>query len=765
MSAAAPQPDGKLAAALAWSARGFRVFPLQENGKLPAFGGTDWTAIATTDAATITAWWRDPLTGIERDYNIGVDTTGLLGIDIDNKNGKNGQANYEALGGRFDTLTVRTPTGGYHLYYDPRGEHFAGTVGERRGVADGVDVRAYHNYLVAPGSTIDGVAYEVLFDAPIVPVPEAIRPKLRPAVTERRTAAISETDTEAAIQFAREYLRQAAPAIEGEFGDNRTYWTACEVRDRGVSQETALALMLEEWNDRCEPPWDPSELRTKVESAYRTSQRGEGEKAPEASFAGVHIEQPAHPVVPPAQSGSEDAEGIEAALVEQFVARHAGDLRYVEAEGGWRGWDGQRWRRDASSLARSAAFHLCRQAARDEENPSRRNAVGSERMRGAVERLSRDVRRMRADIDDFDAGDWLLNTPGGVVDLKNGEIRPHDPALLMGKMTSVAPSDAEPRRWLEVLHRICGGDADLVTYLQHLAGYALTGDTSEQSLHFLVGPGGSGKGTYLNSLVDLMGDYATTPDSSLFLANKRDGHPTSLARLAGKRLIVAQEIPEDSVWNEALLKSLSGGDRQTARFMRQDEFSFTPKGKVLIAANKAPAFKSVDAAIERRVRVVPFRVRIPAAEADKDLRRKLLEAEGPAILGWMIRGCVEAHGRGGLCAPETVRAATADYLASENSHAEWMERCCVVGPDEHDLTVALYSSWVTWCTQAREAPGTKKSFAQTLQSFGFERWREGGTGARGFAGLRLKTAFDGAVTFTDAEGSNVVPIGRNAPRG
>lgn len=289
----------KLAGALAWSARGFRVFPLQENGKLPAFGGTDWTAIATTDAATITAWWRDPLTGIERDYNIGVDTTGLLGIDIDNKNGKNGQANYEALGGRFDTLTVRTPTGGYHLYYDPRGEHFAGTVGERRGVADGVDVRAYHNYLVAPGSTIDGVAYEVLFDAPIVPVPEAIRPRLRPAVTERRTAAISETDTEAAIQFAREYLRQAAPAIEGEFGDNRTYWTACEVRDRGVSQETALALMLEEWNDRCEPPWDPSELRTKVESAYRTSQRGEGEKAPEASFAGVHIEPQPNPIVQP----------------------------------------------------------------------------------------------------------------------------------------------------------------------------------------------------------------------------------------------------------------------------------------------------------------------------------------------------------------------------------------------------------------------------------------------------------------------------------
>jgi RecA-family ATPase len=277
----------KLQFALSWAARGFRVFPLREDSKVPIH--EKFYDIASTDPATIAGWWRDPLTGIERNYNIGVDTSALLVVDLDNKDGKNGQAAYEALGGRFDTLTIKTPTGGYHLYYDPGGATYASTAS---GIAPGVDTRGYHGYVVAPGSTIDGRAYELLFDAAPGPIPAVVLPKLRaPEARAERTAA-AELDTPSAIATARAFLAEREPATQGMGGDDATFRTICEVRDRGVSEETALALLLEDWNERCEPPWNADELQAKVANAYAYAQRGEGEKSPEAYFGGIVLIEP-----------------------------------------------------------------------------------------------------------------------------------------------------------------------------------------------------------------------------------------------------------------------------------------------------------------------------------------------------------------------------------------------------------------------------------------------------------------------------------------
>lgn len=279
----------KLTAALSWAARGFRVFPLQENSKLPKF--EQFYDVASTDTATITAWWQDPLTGIERDYNVGVDTSRLLVIDLDNKDGKAGQANYEAIGGRFDTLTVRTPTGGYHLYYDPAGAAYANSQGDN-GVAPGVDTRGWHGYVLAPGSTIDDRAYELMFDAELARVPGVVLPKLRAPEARAERAASAELDTPSAIATARAFLDTRTAAYQGMGGDDHTFRTICEVRDRGVSEATALELLLEDWNERCEPPWPVLELQAKVQNAYAYAQRGEGEKSPEAYFGGVNLIEP-----------------------------------------------------------------------------------------------------------------------------------------------------------------------------------------------------------------------------------------------------------------------------------------------------------------------------------------------------------------------------------------------------------------------------------------------------------------------------------------
>jgi len=181
-----------LEAALAWAARGFRVFPLQENGAKPAWAG--WPDTATTNPDTIRAWWDGT------QHNVGICTTGLLVIDIDVKGGRSGMASWQALHGEWDTLTVRTRSGGYHLYY--AGADVALSVGA---LGEGLDVRSHNGYVVAPGSLIDGKGYEIVIDQPLAQAPPQIVARCRPPGVRAENAdiALVDLDTPAAVQAAQ----------------------------------------------------------------------------------------------------------------------------------------------------------------------------------------------------------------------------------------------------------------------------------------------------------------------------------------------------------------------------------------------------------------------------------------------------------------------------------------------------------------------------------------------------------------------------------
>lgn len=283
-------------AALAWAARGFRVFPIIANSKHPAI--ERFYDEATTDPAKIRQWWSD-LYGNERDYNIGVSTTGFVVVDLDTKDGKNGVAAYEGMGGDFGTLIVRTPSGGFHCYY--RAGDFANTQGDRGGLAPGVDTRSRHGYVLAPGSSIDGVPYEIARDAAPAALPAAVDARLRHIENERvaRRRAALDVDAASAEAFALQYLRDRAPvAIEGTGGDETTYRVACAARDYGVDEETCFELMAEHWNERCEPPWSLGELRSKVENAYRYGQNQGAVRHPAHLFSAVKIEPVPEPKAP-----------------------------------------------------------------------------------------------------------------------------------------------------------------------------------------------------------------------------------------------------------------------------------------------------------------------------------------------------------------------------------------------------------------------------------------------------------------------------------
>jgi len=420
-------------------------------------------------------------------------------------------------------------------------------------------------------------------------------------------------------------------------------------------------------------------------------------------------------------------------LALRFAERHAGELRFVAAWNKWLVWDGARWRFDETLFAFNLARRVCREAAAECNNKKLANALASAKTRAAVENLARDDRRLAATIDQWDADPWSLNTPDGVVDLRTGKRRPRRAEDYLTKITVVGPGD-DCRRFLAFLHRIAGGDAELVAYLRRVLGYGLTGITREHALFFCYGTGANGKSVLLSTVAGILGEYHRTAPIETFTASNSDRHPTDLAGLRGARLVTATETEEGRRWAESRIKQLTGGDMVAARFMRQDFFEYRPAFKLVIAGNHKPSLRSVDESIRRRLHLIPFAVTIPPDERDAELAEKLKD-EWPSILRWMIEGALEWQAKG-LRLPRAVVGATAAYLEAEDALAAWIDEACERDPNAWASSSALYASWSAWATAAGETAGGSKRFSQALESRGFRRHkRECG---QGFYGLRVR---------------------------
>ena len=436
----------------------------------------------------------------------------------------------------------------------------------------------------------------------------------------------------------------------------------------------------------------------------------------------------------PAKDAAISPQYSDDALALEFSTRHAGNLRHVAKWGSWLFWTGAVWNIEntylAFDLARAVAREFANRCPDEDDQPK----IASARTVAAIEKLARADRRQAVTHDIWDNDPWLLNTPGGIVDLRNGEMRPHDPTRYMTKITAVAPGGYCPR-WRQFLNEITAGDADLQAYLQRIAGYSLTGITTEHALFFHYGTGGNGKGVYLNTLSAILGDYAAVAPMETFIATNGERHPTDLAGLRGARLVTSQETEEGRRWAESKIKSLTGGDPISARFMRQDFFTYSPQFKLNIAGNHKPGLRGVDAAIRRRFNLVPFTVTIE--HPDPKLVEKLQE-EWPGILQWAITGCL-AWQREGLNPPAAVRNATDAYLGDEDSVARWIEDCCIIGDcNLWAASGALWNSWKPWAEVHNERVGSQRGLGDALDSHGYQRGKN--QDVRGYHGIALKPA-------------------------
>lgn len=443
-----------------------------------------------------------------------------------------------------------------------------------------------------------------------------------------------------------------------------------------------------------------------------------------------------NPLRTPAPDGIELTED---GVARHFTRMHKDRLRFDHDAGSWYEWAGDYWRQDGTSRA----FNYCREAARrasidstDKEMMTARKASFA----AGVERLA------KADPDHavrqsvWDCDPWVVGTPGGVVDLKNGRSRPAAPSDMITKRLSVAPAQTpQCPRWLKFLDESTGGDFDLIRFLQQWCGYSLTGITREHALVFMYGGGGNGKSVFLNTLSGILGDYATQASMDTFTASKHDRHPTDLAALRGSRVVTASETEEGRAWAEARIKALTGGDKISARFMRQDFFEFTPQFKLIIAGNHRPTLRNIDPAMQRRLNIVPF-TRKPATP-DHDLENKL-KAEFPGILRWMIDGALDWQ-QNGLIRPDSVSAATAAYFEENDLFGTFLQERCETDTDNDrwfESAAGLFKRWQEYAIAAGDDPASARWMGENMARRGFPKLKKACNGTRemAFVGVRLK---------------------------
>jgi putative DNA primase/helicase len=364
-------------------------------------------------------------------------------------------------------------------------------------------------------------------------------------------------------------------------------------------------------------------------------------------------------VEPPRTEQIDGFDLTEDGIARAFTKRHSENLRYCNDTGAWFEWTGKRWKQDRTRRAFNWARIVCREMAEDASD-SKKAALAKANTAGAVERFAQADQALGVTSDIWDANPFLLGTPDGTVNLETGEINPPAFDDFITRQTAVSPADVPNAPvWMDFLASVTENDAGLIRFLRQWCGYMLTGDTREHALLFIFGPGGNGKSVFLNTVAGILNDYCKTAAMDSFTATKNEKHSTDLAMLRSARMVCASETEEGKAWAETRIKSLTGGDTIAARFMRQNFFEYRPQFKLVIIGNHRPVLHNVDDAAKRRFNVVPFEYK--PATPDRDLEEKL-KAEWPAILRWMIEGCLDWR-KNGLVRPKVVLEATSEYFS------------------------------------------------------------------------------------------------------
>jgi putative DNA primase/helicase len=775
----APDQDARrrelLEAALGYARAGFGVIPVrwigpeghctcQNGAECPSPGKHPvherWPDVATSDLTEVSSWWREPPDGIATEWwpmaNVGLVTGrrwGYFVLDVDEyAGGAQTLGAYLRRNGDMPLTRVHaTARGGTHYFWRHPGfdvRNSAKTV-----LGRGLDIRGENGFVVAPPSVSSHGLYELNPAHAIdpAPAPEWLLDLLRSHDKDQTGSSIAGNMPTTATGAARRYAEAALAAesqrmreaAEGERNDTLNQ-CAFSLGTLGGAQlidedqawaalyEAALAAGLGE-----------GEIRKTFMSGWRN-----GLKNPrQVQWNVMNGDWPARP-------------RTEFGLADRMVDHWGDQLRWNTERKTWMIYKGGVWSTGATESGEWFAQEMIRRLPDTEarsydedadhspdgtELPSPQASflewVGKQQTRKAVSsaaRLATGIPLMRIDEASFDQAPLTLCVKNGVVDLETGDLTPHAPDHRMTLQCSASYRQEGAPLWEDFLRRV-QPDPQMRAYLQRVMGYCGTALTTEQVFFLWHGQGANGKSVAQNVLAHVLGTYAQTmPVSTLMASTVEDRIPNDVARIKGRRFLVASETKQGKALDEQRLKQMTGGDTIAARYMRAEWFEFRPVGKIQLTTNHLPRM-SDDAATWRRIHLIGWPVIIPEAERDGFLQQRLIDQESAGILWWIVQGAL-AWREEGLNPPSAVHAAKEEYQAEEDEVAQFIMDCLdVVEPKTGVMgrdSSSIWNSYDNWRTREGHSRLAQRTLTARLRKHGYEHVRSNGW--TGFPGLQTK---------------------------
>lgn len=436
-----------------------------------------------------------------------------------------------------------------------------------------------------------------------------------------------------------------------------------------------------------------------------------------------------------------------------FAQMFAGRVLYCHASKEWLFWNGQVWQWSLSGeldvLAKQASNEIIRRAAqafadnpKGEENKliqaNAKQTLNNQKRADMLRAASTEPGMSIASMAELDADPMLMGCSNGVISLPSGTLLVSDPKMLITKQVRASyDPQAKAPVWEKFISECFLGDAETIRYVQKALGYALTGDVSEEVMHFFYGVGSNGKTLLTNVIYNILNEYSAIADTDLLMRKDKtnDNAPTpDIARLQGKRFVVANEVEEGRRLNDKNLKVLASKQNMHARELYGKTFEFTPQHKIFVTTNHKPYVSDQSEGAWRRIRMVPFLNRVSGEQIDHELEDKLM-SEASGILNWLIRGCVMWK-KERLNPSSAVEQSSNEYRKESDVLGLFISDCCNEGPEEKVDQQTLFNRWRLWCIENGHQVGSKRTFTIRLEARGMNS-KAYFRGARAYQGISL----------------------------
>ncbi len=725
-----------------------------------------WPEIGTASFDQVADWWgAAPETGPYPDdwyprANVGIVTgagSGIFVLDIDpGHEGDITLATYERQHGEMPATRIhQTGGGGLHYFFRHPGFDVRNSAGKV--VGNGLDIRGENGFVVAPPSISTKGAYFINPAHEVITgnSPEWLLDILRVHDKRQMGEVIPGTEptagtghgrryAEAALQAEAEMVRDA-PAGERNNALNEAAFSLGTLGGAGLLEEQAA------WTALNEAALAAGLSAGEIAATFRSGWQKGLESPRQIAWKVIADEWP-------------QRDRTEFGLADRMADHWGDELRWCPERNVWMLYAGGCWTPGFKESGTWYAQQMIRRLAEtealqydDEQQFDDEDKIlvsprelflewaAKQRTRKAVNAASdlcRGLPLMRVREHTFDLDPLMLNHLAGIVDLRTGEITPHDPEQRMTMQCPVSlAAQARAPRWQAFLERV-QPDPLMRAYLHRVMGYTISGLVTEQAIFFHHGSGANGKSVFHAICSAVLGNYSQVVPVETLLATKMEGRiPNDVARMKGRRYLMASETKAGKALDEQMVKQLTGGDTMSARYMRAEWFEFKPTGKIHITTNHLLQL-SDDDATWRRLHLIKWEEVIPEAERDPNLAETIIREEGPGVLAWLVQGAIHWNNLG-LRPPDKALHDKALYRKDEDLLGQFIFDCLDEYPDDPQArcvgrsSAEIYAQWKYWATARGHNVMSQKSLTGRLKDRGF-MYQESGHSWRGFPTLQVR---------------------------